>query len=401
MRIGFFAHFPFHQPILQPIHDAVALRAACLLASDPSALVAFQPHMLVMASHAHLEYFRERLPGAATVNVRHGLVSKRGLERLPARKSARWFDFVCVGGEGRIAPYELADASPREYWLTGYPQLDPLFRGDPPPPLPMDRGKQTVLYAPTWNLGLSSAGMLGPRLVELIRGQAPDVNIIIKPHPVIGDWRPRWMACWDRLEATSPGVHLVRATHADITPYMLAADLLISDASSAIFEFLALDRPIVLVTNPRHAADPACEPRDIVWTWRDVGEEIHDVAALPAAVARALRCPDARGERRRHYARTLFGAFTDGRSHLRIAERLLAVGAAMERGEMKASTLRVPRTSAPARLSHELRTRLWASRSIRRLVSLPLEALRLRLRGLGGRPRRSPAPPRPAGPDHG
>lgn len=401
MRVGLFAHFPFHQAILQPIRDALAPPAESLLASDPSALVAFQPHILVMTSHAHLEYFRQRLPGTAMVNIRHGLVSKRGIQRLPARKSARWFDFVCVGVEGRLAPYDRAEATPREYWLTGYPQLDPLFRHDPPPPLPIDPAKHTVLYAPTWNLGLSSAGMLGPRLVELIRGQAPDVNIIIKPHPVIGDWRPRWMACWERLEATEPAVHLVRDTHADITPYMLASDLMISDASSAIFEFLALDRPIVLVTNPRHAADPAYEPRDILWTWRDVGEEVHDIARLPAAVARALRCPEARGDRRRHYAGVLFGPFTDGRSHLRIAEKILTIGAAIERGEMQGAAPPIPGASAAARLSHDLRTRLWASRALRRLVSLPFEALRLRVRAFRRWPRRFPTPPSPAGRDGG
>ena len=105
---------------------------------------------------------------------------------------------MCVGAEVRLGAYEQGGASPRAYWHTGYPQLEPLFRRDTPPPLPVDPARKTVLYAPTWNLGLSSAGMLGGRVVELIRRCAGDVNVVIKPHPVIGDWRPRWMATWER-----------------------------------------------------------------------------------------------------------------------------------------------------------------------------------------------------------
>ena len=390
MRAGFFAHLPFHRSILQPIRDILAARAESLLSSDRSALVAFDPHVLVMAGHAHLEYFREHLPRALTVNVRHGMISKSGIRRLPDRRSARWFDFVCVGAEARLEQYERSQVAPREYWITGYPQVDPLFRRDPPSALPLPRGTKTVLYAPTWNLGLSSAGMLGPRLVELIRGEAPDVGIIIKPHPAIGDWRPRWMAWWARLEASVPGVHLVRDTHADITPYMLAADVLVSDASSAIFEFLALDRPIVLVTNPRHAADPAYDPDDITWRWRDLGEEIHDVARLPAAVAHALRSPESHAAQRRRYADLLFGPFTDGENHARVAEKILEVGGALARGEIAARALPITRASAPLRLWHDVRTRLWVSHALRRILSSPLEELRLRVRCLTLGSRRAP-----------
>jgi hypothetical protein len=388
MRVAFFAQLPFHRPILQPIYDALFERAARLLSSDRRQIVAFDPHVLAMTGHPHLEYFRHHLPRAITVNVRHGMIGKRIVSRLPNRSRARIFDFVCVGAEARVESYERVGATPREYWLTGYSQLDPLFRRDLPPSLPLDPTRKTVLYAPTWNLGLSSAGLLGPRLIELIRGQAGDVNLVIKPHPVIGDWRPRWMACWERLAATVPGVHLVRDTHADVIPYMLAADVLVSDASSVIFEFLALDRPIVLITNPRHLADPAYAPDDIVWRWRDVGEEVHDLARLPGAVGEALDAPDARAERRRHYARLLFGPFTDGRNHARIAEKIVEIGATVTDG--RGSTRPGRRQSTrrgPAELWHDVRTRLWASTLLRRLVFGPLEGLRLRARGVMLRPR--------------
>lgn len=386
IRVAFFAHFPFHRPILEPILGALAGRAECRLSAARGEVVRFEPDVLVTATHAYLEYFRRHLPRTLIVNVRHGLVDKAIIARLPRRASARRFDFVCVGAEPRLAQYERGGATPRAYWHTGYPQLDPLFRRDPAPPLPLDPARATVLYAPTWNLGLTSAVMLGDRLVELIRRDAGPVNIIVKPHPVIREWRPDWIACWQRLAAAHSGVHLVEDSQADVTPYMLAADLLVSDASSVVFTFLALDRPIVLVTNPRHRADPAYDAADVIWRWRDVGHEVRAAEQLPPAVAEALRAPDTHAGRRRECARMLFGPFTDGCNHARVADKILEAGTLARDGSLAIETS-AGRAPALAGFAHELRTALWASRGLRRALLCRIEALRLWTRGLSRRAR--------------
>jgi CDP-glycerol glycerophosphotransferase (TagB/SpsB family) len=148
------------------------------------------------------------------------------------------------------------------------------------------------------------------------------VRLVIKPHPVTAAHHPDWLANWRALAAADPHVHLIDDPAADVMPYLQAADVLVSDASSVIFLYLALDRPIVLVTNPDRRKVGHFDPNGIEWRWRDVGAEVHDVEALPAAVSAALDDPALGEERRAHYRRQLFGDYTDGCAAERIARKI-------------------------------------------------------------------------------
>ena len=131
------------------------------------------------------------------------------------------------------------------------------------------------------------------------------------------------MNTWGQLAARDPHVHLIADPAIDIAPYLLSADVLVSDASGVIFQYLALDRPIVLITNPERAKDTAHYDADAIeWRWRDVGEEITDVGDLAGAVDRALNDPGARAEKRAEYRDLLFDDLTDGGSVQRIVDKV-------------------------------------------------------------------------------
>jgi teichoic acid glycerol-phosphate transferase len=168
--------------------------------------------------------------------------------------------------------------------------------------------------------------MLGKRTGALIRGERRDLSIVIKPHPVTADHHPDWLATWRALAAADPHVHLVDDPAADVMPYLKAADVLVSDASSVIFEYLALDRPIILLTNPDRRKVAHFDPNGIEWRWRDVGIEVHDVAKLSEAVSVALDNPALQADRRAHYRQELFGDYTDGRAAERIGQKITALG---------------------------------------------------------------------------
>jgi hypothetical protein len=325
-RVAFYLDQPFHGAILGPIHDLLRERLETLVSADRAEVVRFAPHVLIEASFADLAYFRRALPLTVIGSVDHGLTPKGVPRRIGklADPVAQRFDFICVGDNNMADSLRRAGIEPKEFWYTGYPQLDPLFRGDPPPDLPLDRDQPTVLFAPTWNPGLSAAPVLSARLAELIRGSGPPLNIVIKPHPHLPVRRRGWMRWWEQLAARDSRVHLVTDANSDVTPYLLAADVLLSDASSVIFLYLALDRPIVLVTHPLHRFDPAYDPDDLNWRWRDMATEVTDPEKqLAAAIRQALARPDERREIRQRYAAELFGPRRDGRNAERVAEHVL------------------------------------------------------------------------------
>ena len=314
-RVALHMNLRYHYGILAPVFEACRKRHRVLFTPYLRQLLEFDPHVVVVAE-SHASILRSFLPESLLVHVRHGLISKR-----TAAFGSRVADYICVTNEEMKEWYLNNGGIPRKgFWITGFSQMDPLFRGDSLPlPFPLTEGKPVVLYAPTWNHEFTSAGMLGARLVDLVRAGCPDCSIIIKPHPVLFQREPQWIETWRDLSHAHEGVFLVDDASADIAAYLLSADLLVSDASTVIFQYLACDRPIVLITNPERFSSPFYDPEGIEWKWRDVGVEIKNVEALPKAIRTSLADNDARRERRAFYRRKLFGNMTDGRAGKRIA----------------------------------------------------------------------------------
>ncbi len=309
----------FHYNILRPVFDALReLGHTVIITPHVSAVVDFRPDVVVVAE-SQSALLRGRLPDALFVWVRHGLISKN-----TTTYAARICDFACLTSDESKAWYISRGGRPRkDFWITGYPQMDPLFSAaELPLDLDLGAGRKTVLYAPTWTGGLSSAPMLGERVGELIRGERDDLTIIIKPHPATAVHNPGWLKAWRQLAGDDPNMFLIEDTAADIMPYLKAADVLVSDASSVIFQYLATDRPIVLISNPDRFGVSHFDPGGIEWQRREVGIEVEDVAHLAAAVNDALERPGARSRQRARCREDLFGECTDGRAAKRIAHKI-------------------------------------------------------------------------------
>lgn len=318
-RVAFHPRFPFHQPILDPIHSRLAAdpELDCLLTEDLERIVAFDPHVLVQ-SEGEPDLYRRRLPGAMIVYTGHGFDIKNW-----GRTAMAASDFACVA-----SPWMRDHCAERGwrpslgYWATGHPPMDGTLRRIAAGEAGRPAGERpTLLYAPTFSPLLSSVEMLDDRWLDETWARCPQLRIVIKPHPHIPLKAPRWMA---RFEAWARADTRVRIADsgADFYTLMCDADVLLADVSSVIFYFLALDRPVVLLTNPRRAEDIGFNPSGPEWAWRDLGTEVGRWEDLPDAIEGSVRHPERGATLRARYRERVFGPLTDGRAAERIAARV-------------------------------------------------------------------------------
>ena len=137
--------------------------------------------------------------------------------------------------------------------LTGYIKLDSLFNKNTnyykkkEELLGLDESKKTILYAPTFYP--SSLEKLGLSLGDITSGY----NLIIKPH--------MWTYYLDSFGGISlkgqknlifklidqfDHIRLLEPAEYNVTPYYKISDLLLTDASSTIYEMIALSKPVVV-----------------------------------------------------------------------------------------------------------------------------------------------------------
>jgi CDP-glycerol glycerophosphotransferase (TagB/SpsB family) len=260
------------------------------------------------------------MPRAHTVQTRHGLVSKGH-----AQQAVATCDHYCVTSEAQADWFRGRGLLPRiDFWPIGYLQLDPLLRGEvAPADVHRQSGRPVVLFAPTIGQTVSALGMLGEDPVAALRPDDDAFTLVIKPHPELEMRHPAWMERLRRAATAHRNTLLVANAAVSIDPWLVAADLLVTDISSVMFFFVALDRPLVLLSSPlRHTSGERLDPEGPEWQWRAIGEEVEDAAGAPAAIARALARPGARAEARRACRETIFGSLTDGRTGERLARRI-------------------------------------------------------------------------------
>ncbi|WP_346993253.1 CDP-glycerol glycerophosphotransferase family protein [Alteromonas gracilis] len=153
------------------------------------------------------------------------------------------FDVRFVEGESRLA--RLTKLFPQRTFVNiSYAKLDPLYDGSPAvvslEDLGLDPAKPTVLYAPTFF----------PSSIERFDDNWPsalsDFNIILKPH-FFSMTKEKYAAQKSKLKRWSSydNVYLTQKSEFCLVSFMKIADVMLSDASSAIFEFAAINKPVV------------------------------------------------------------------------------------------------------------------------------------------------------------
>ncbi len=98
--------------------------------------------------------------------------------------------------------------------------------------------EKIVLYAPTFSPSLTSLPVMKDSLVELSKKK--NVVIIIKLHPLTRD---EWINEYRELAENTKNI--IWTDDISVAKYQLMADIMISDTSSTIYEFLLKDKPVI------------------------------------------------------------------------------------------------------------------------------------------------------------
>jgi GT2 family glycosyltransferase len=256
------------------------------------------------------------------IHLFHGVAGKYQLDApVDLAPTIAAFDCLMFVNADRRRRYVEAGLTPDEDLrapIVGYPKIDCLVDGSLDRvgiarALALDPAVPTVIYAPTWSPH-SSLNAMGLEIID--RLSAEGLQVIVKLHDRSYDQRERGSGGVDWVERLSryEGHPLVRvAREADGCPFMVASDAMVSDHSSIAFEYMLLDRPLVVIDRPaliRHAGIS----RDRVTQLRAAADVVVDPKEITAAILEALQRPDRLSAERRHTAADLFhepGTATD------------------------------------------------------------------------------------------
>jgi hypothetical protein len=247
----------------------------------------------------------------ARVQIFHGVGGKYGFD-APDRSMREWHRLFFVN-ERRLRNFVASgaiDADSPAIRLVGMPKVDCLVDGTYDrtrilTDLGLEPSRPTVLYSPTWSPA-SSLNAMGVELVRALDGMP--VNLIVKLHDRSRDLRERYSGGVDWAARLAPLLRPGRSVLApghDISPYLVASDLMITDHSSAGFEFLLRDRPLVRIHRPELIALANIHP-DYVSLLASVSRSVNDATEALQAVERALANPEIQQSERRLVAADLF-----------------------------------------------------------------------------------------------
>jgi hypothetical protein len=254
------------------------------------------------------------------VHLFHGVAGKYDLD-APRELAPvlRTFDRILFPNQDRLERYlaaGLVEAQGDVAVLTGFPKVDCLVDGSLDrralaARFGLDANRPTVVYAPTWS-EYSSLNTMGEAVIAALADAG--LNVIVKLHvcsyTARGSGGVDWRARLRPFEAR-PNVVLVEDP--DACPCLVVSDLLVTDHSTVGFEFMVLDRPVVVLDQPELVERARINPEK-VRLLQSAARVVTAPGRLAEAVRQELEQPERLSALRRRVASQLFygcGTATD------------------------------------------------------------------------------------------
>ncbi|MDR2928486.1 MAG: CDP-glycerol glycerophosphotransferase family protein [Cytophagaceae bacterium] len=274
MKAVLFCYHPYAFGILKPLSDQLAgagcetvwylretiedefsFAAEVNYTTSIGALIRFKPDAVFVPGNEVPYYLN-----GVKVQIFHGLAGeKKGHFRV-----RDYFDLYLTQGPYFTRRFNEMAQKHKNFDVieTGWSKLDPLFTSthcyddEKQQLLTAADANKIVLYAPTFSPSLTSA----PYIIDEIEKIANDGRflVLIKYHDLMCT---KTQELYQRRLENNKRVHIVKESN--ILKYLIVSDLLISDTSSAIYEFMLLNKPVITFRS---------SSRNILWN--DVKEPV-------------------------------------------------------------------------------------------------------------------------------
>ena len=228
------------------------------------------------------------------VEVFHGFsVGKRSEARGHFRVRGS-FDLYCTQGPDTTLPFQAIQRDLGFFRVveTGWPKLDPLFQGKY---TRLSGARPVVMYASTFTESITSARMLKDTIAA--NAATGEWQWLVTLHPKMA---PEVIDAYRALE----GPHLRFSMSDDILELYAQADVLLSDTSSVVPEFLTQHKPVVTFRNRKPGSQLL---------------NVQDVSEVIPAIRTAIQRPESLMQAIREYADRIH-PYRDGRSSERVLQ---------------------------------------------------------------------------------
>ncbi|WP_369070255.1 CDP-glycerol glycerophosphotransferase family protein [Kineococcus terrestris] len=297
----------------------------------PEAVAALESaDLLVSNTHVQLDEWRKP-PGARYLQTWHGTPLKRihrDAASLPAEDVMAALDEDIARWDHLVSPSPAATqlllaafGRTGAVLETGYPRNDVLNAGDRDErrarvraALGVPEGATAVLYAPTYRDDEAAAATdapLGLDVAALTERLGPDVVVLLRLHHYVAHHRRP--ATGERVRDASG--------HPNISDLYLAADVLVTDYSSSMFDFAVTGKPVLLYAYDLEHYRDRLRGFTIDLETEGPGPVLRDQDSLTAAL-RDLPGVAAASEEQYARFRERWCALEDGRASERVLDAL-------------------------------------------------------------------------------
>ena len=256
--------------------------------------------------------------------VLHGIGTKAGYY---IEEQNRYYIRFVEGGFRVDKIKELYPDIKTKLFNVGFAKLDEAFAISPEDKkrliekYGLETSKKTILYAPTFYPSSID------NMPEVFPESFTDYNIIIKPHFFSFSKKKyrkhvRKFNIWNEYD----NVHVAGVEEFNLVPFMSISDIMISDESSAIFEFAALNKPVIVNRDVRYRLTYRIFKSKIrkrmdknMSIFKNVGVQTHSFDELCSMVENELKHPQHMEEQRKKICDQIVGP-VDGTVSVRIAD---------------------------------------------------------------------------------